>query len=216
MESPSGCISQLKIHQLLSAGPSVVFPIELKGGNQSVTIDLPKSFHTGSSITTDEYPYIEVNIPTSILEEQDCTSLPLGGKHNISTITQSKTPWKPRVTLMVEVNDLIDWGITDNYDQKSEHFVMEEVPTTEADTSLPLKMDMTVLPLDTSFQASAAEMEASMESNPIGTLLTAATHSSQSSSPITELSKLQSDVHLAIHSMFTARSSSDLKIQCAI
>ena len=47
-------------------------------------------------------------------------------------------------------------------------------------------------------------------------LPTAATQSSLSSSPITELSKLQSDVHLAIHSMFTARRSSDLEIQCAI
>ena len=68
-ESPSGQISQLKICQLLSTGPSVVFPIELNGGNQSVTIDLPKSLHTGSSVTTDEYPYIKVNIPTLVPEE---------------------------------------------------------------------------------------------------------------------------------------------------
>ena len=40
-ESPSGWISQLKVHQLLSAGPLVVFPTELNGGNQSVTIHLP-------------------------------------------------------------------------------------------------------------------------------------------------------------------------------
>ena len=47
VESPSGQISQLKIHRLLSAGPSVVFPIELNGDDQSVTMDLPKSLHTG-------------------------------------------------------------------------------------------------------------------------------------------------------------------------
>ena len=46
-ESPSGQISQLKVCQLLSAGPSVVFPTELNGGDQSVTIDLPESLHTG-------------------------------------------------------------------------------------------------------------------------------------------------------------------------
>ena len=215
-ESPSGQISQLKICWLLSARPLVVFPIELSRGNQSVTIDLPKSLHTGSSVTTDEYPYIEVNIPTPILEEQDCTSLPLGGKHDTPTITWPKTPWKPRVTLMAEVNDLIDWGMMDNYDQESEHSVMVEVPTTEADASPPLKMETPVLPLDTSSQASAAETEASMESNPIGASLTAVAHSSCSSSPIADLPKLQSDVHLAINSMFTTRRSSDLKIQCAI
>ena len=54
--SPSGWISQLKICWLLSDGPLVVFPTELNGGDQSVTICLPKSLHTGSSVTTDEYP----------------------------------------------------------------------------------------------------------------------------------------------------------------
>ena len=215
-ESPSGQISQLKICLLLSAGPSVVFPIESNGGNQSVTINLSKSLHTGSSVTADEYPYIEVNIPTSILEEQDCTSLPLGGKHDTPTITQPKAPWKPRITLVAEVNNLIDWAMTDNYDQESEHSVMAEVPTTEADASKPLKTEMSVLTLDTSSQTSAAETEASMESNPISILLTAAAHSSHSSSPIGDLSELQSDVHLAINSMFTAKRSSELKIQCTI
>ena len=216
VESPSGQISQLKIHWLLSTVPSVVFPVELNGGNQSVTIDLPESLHTGSSVTTDEYPYIKVNIPTSILEEQDCASLPLGRKHDTPTITWPKAPWKPRITLVAEVNNLIDRGMVDNYDQESEHSIMAEVPTTEADASQPLKMKMSVLTLDTSSQASAAEMEASMESNPIGVLLTAATHSSLSSSPIGDLSELQSDVHLAINSMFTAKRSSELEIQCAI
>ena len=151
-ESLSGWISQLKICWLLSTRPSVVFPVELNGGNQLVTIDLPKSLHTSSSVTTDEYPYIEVNIPTSILEEQDHASLPLGGKHNTPTITQPKAPWKPRITLVVEVNNLIDWGMMDNYDQESEHSIMVEVPATEVDASQPLKMETSVLTLDTSSQ----------------------------------------------------------------
>ena len=156
VESPGGWISQLKICQLLSTGPSVVFPIELNGGNQLVTIDLPESLHTGSSVTTDEYPYIKVNIPTSILEEQDCNSLPLGRKHDTTTITQPKAPWKPRITLTVEVNNLIDWGMMDNYDQESEHSITAEAPATEADASQPLKMETSVLTLDTSSQASTA------------------------------------------------------------
>ena len=131
-ESPSGWISQLKIYWLLSTGPLVVFPVELNGGDQSETIDLPKLLHTGSSITTDEHPYIKVNIPMPIPEEQDCASLPLGGKQDIPNINWPKTPWKPRVTLTVEVNDLLDQGMMDNYDQESEHSAMEEVPTTEA------------------------------------------------------------------------------------
>ena len=151
-----------------------------------------------------------------ILEEQDCSSPPLGEKWDIQTTNRPKTPWKPRVTLMPEVNDVLDWGMMDNYHWELEHSTMEEIPTTEEDASPPLKTDITVLPLDTSSQASAAEMEASVGRNPIGILTMAATHSSQSSSPIVELSKLQSDTHMAVHSIFTAKRSSDLQIQCTI
>ena len=208
--SPSGQISQLKICQLLSNGPLVVFPMELNGGNQSVTIDFPESLHTGSSITTDKYRYIKVNIPTLVPEEQGHTNLPLGEKQDSATADQSKTPWKPRITLIAEMNDLIDWGMMDNYDQESEHSTMAEVPSTEADTLPPLKREKRILLLDTHSQTSVAEIEASMESNPASALPMAAAHSS---SPVTHLSELQSDIHLAMNSMFTAKRSSDLKIQ---
>ena len=110
VESPSGWISQLKIWQLLSTGLSVVFPMELNQGNQSVTIDLPESLHMGSSVITDEYPYIEVNIPTLVPEEQGNTNSPLGEKCNTATADQPKTSWKPRITLLAEVNGLIGPG----------------------------------------------------------------------------------------------------------
>ena len=213
VESPSGQISQLKICQLLSARLLVVFPMELNGGDQSVTIDLPESLHTGSSVITDKYPYIEVNIPTFVPEEQGNANSPLGKKYNTATANEPKTPWKPRITVIAEVNDLIDWGMMDNYDQEWEHSAMAEVPSTEADTSPPLKREKPVLLLDTHSQASAAETVPSVESNPASTSPTAVAHSSHSCSPITHLSKLKSDVHLAINSMFTTRRSSDLEIQ---
>ena len=103
--------------------------------------------------------------------------------------------------------------MTDNYDQELEHSAMAEVPSTEADTSSPLKREKPVLLLDTHSQTSAAETEASVESNPVGALPMAAAHSSRSSSPIMHLSELQLDVHLAVNSMFTAKRSSDLEIQ---
>ena len=214
--SPSGWISQLKVCQLLSTGPSVVFPMELNGGSQSVTIDLPESLHMGSSVITDGYPYIEVNIPTLVPKEQGNANLPPGKKYNTATANQPKTSWKLRITLIAEVNDLLGRGMTDNYDQELEHSATAEVPSTEADTSSPPKREKPVLLLDTHSQASAAETEASVESNLASALPMAVAHSSHSSSPVTHLSKLQSDVHLAINSMFTAKRSSDLKIQRAI
>ena len=214
--SPSGQISQLKICRLLSDGPLVIFPMELNGGNQSVTISLAESLHTGSSVTTDEYPYIEVNIPTLIPEEQSHANLPLGEKQDSATTDQLKVPWKPKITLIGEITDLIDWAMMDNYDQESEHSIVAKVPSTEADTSPPLKREKPVLLLDTHSQTSMAEMEASGESNPAGTSPMAAAHSSHSSSPIAHLSELQSDVHLAVNSMFTAKRSSDFEMQQAI
>ena len=211
--SPSGQISQLKVHQLLSTGPSVVFPMELNGGDQSVTIDLMESLHMSSSVITDKYPYIKVNIPTLVPKEQGNANSPLGEKYDTAIADQPKTSWKPRITHIAEVNDLIGQGMMDNYDQELEHSATAEVPSTEADTSSPLKREKPVLLLDTHSQASAAETEASMESNLASTSPMAVAHSSHSSSPVTHLSELQSDVHLAINSMFTTKRSSDLEIQ---
>ena len=112
--------------------------------------------------------------------------------------------------------NLIDRGMTDNYDQESEPSAMAEVPSTEMDTLPPLKREKPVLLLDIHSQTSAAETEASVESNPAGTSPTAAAHSSHSSSPMAHLSEPQSDVHMAVNSIFTAKRSSDLGIQRAI
>ena len=49
MKNPSGQVSQLKIYQLLSARQSVIFPMELNGGDQAVTINLLGPLHTGTS-----------------------------------------------------------------------------------------------------------------------------------------------------------------------
>ena len=106
--------------------------------------------------------------------------------------------------------------MTDNYDQESEHSMVEEGATTEADTSPPAETKTLIVPLDASSQASTAEMEASTESNPVGTLLAAAAHSNCSNSPTEELPRLQLDIHLAVSSMFTTKRSSDLNIQRAV
>ena len=79
----------------------------LNGGNQSVTIDLPGPLHSGSSVTTDEHPYIKIDIPSPTPEEQDGVNPQLGRGHATQAIAMPKTPWKPRVTLMAEVGELL-------------------------------------------------------------------------------------------------------------
>ena len=62
-ESPYGWIRQLKVCQLLSARPWVIYPIGLNGSDQPVTITLPELLHSGSSVTTNEHPHTGNDIP---------------------------------------------------------------------------------------------------------------------------------------------------------
>ena len=139
----------------------------LNGADQSVTIDLPGLLHSGSSVTTDEHPYMKIDIPSTTPEEQDGVNPPLGGGHTTQAIATPKTPWKPRVTLMAEVGELLTQGMTEDYSHEPEHSAMAKELATKADISPPMKMEVPALPLDTSSQASVPEIEACIESNPI-------------------------------------------------
>ena len=205
-ESPSRQVSQLKIYQLLSAGQLVIFPVELNGGDQAVTINLSGHLHTGASVTNNEHPCIEVNIPLPTTEEGGCATLPWGKQHDALTVTIPKTPWKPRVTLTEEIHELAVRGMTDNYDQELEHSVTADYAT-QAEASPPQGMEEPVLPLDTSSQTSVEGMEASIESNPAEATLVAAAHSGWSDSPVQDL---QLEVHSAINSIFTTKRTSEL------
>ena len=211
-ENPSGQVSQLKIYQLLSAGQLVIFPIELNVGDQAVTINLSGPLHTGTSVTNNEHPCIEVNIPLPAMEEGGCTMPPQGKQHNALMVTIPKTPWKPRITLTEEICELAAMGMTDNYDWESEHSVTVD-HATQAEASLPQGMEEPVLPLDTSSQTSVEGMEASVESNPVEATLVALAHGGQSDSPVQDL---QLEVHLAINPIFTAKRMSELERQGAI
>ena len=114
-ESPYGQISQLKVCQLLSTGPRVVCPVGLNRGNQLVTINLPEPLHSSSSITTDEHPHMRIDIPLLPPEEPECTTPPLDGVHTIPAATPPKTPWKPRISLMAEVDDLLTQAMADSH-----------------------------------------------------------------------------------------------------
>ena len=215
-ESPSGWISQLKVHQLLSTGPWVIYPVGLNGCDQPVIIDLPELLHSSSSITTDEHPHLQIDIPVPTPEKPECTTLPLGRANATLVDTLPKTPWKPRITLLVEVNNLLNWGMADDYDCKPEHSTMGKEAATNADMPPPLKADITTLPLDTSSQDSVEDMEASLESNPIYISPTVAASSSHSDSPLIDLTELWSDANWAAYYMLSVKRSLDLKRQQVI
>ena len=107
--------------------------------------------------------------------------------------------------------------MTDNYDQELEHSVNGTgtrhrggcIPALEDENISP---NIGYLPLRQVLQRQRPLWKAT----PLALCLQQWLHSSQSSSPIGDLSELQSDVHLAVNSMFTTKRSSDLEIQGTI
>ena len=91
-ESPYGWISQLEVCQLLSAGPQVIYPVGQNGNEEPVTTTLPEPLHSSASITTNEHPYMRIDIPTPPPEEPEHTTLPLGEVHTIPAANSPKTP----------------------------------------------------------------------------------------------------------------------------
>ena len=156
---------------------------------------------------------MKIDIPSPTLEEQDGANPPLGRGHATQAIDMPKTPWKPRITLMAEMGELLTWGMTEDYNCEPEHSTMEKEPATKADISPPLKTEVPALPLDTSFQASVPETEASIESNPIHDSPTAVANSSHSDSPTMDFPELQANAHLAINHMLSIKRSAELKRQ---
>ena len=69
---------------------------------------------------------MKINIPSSTPEEQDGGNLLLGGGHATQAMAKPKTPWKPRVTLMAEVDELLTQGMTEDYDCETEHSTIEK------------------------------------------------------------------------------------------
>ena len=210
-ESLHGWISQLEVHQLLSAGSRIIYLVGLNGLNQPVTIDLPELLHSSSSNTTDEHPLLRIDITLPPSEDPECTSLSLGGAHAIPTATTPRTPWKPRISLMAEVDDLLKWGIMDDYNHESEHSAMGKEAATDTDVSLSHRVEVPALPINTSSQASMEEGEASPESNPLNVSPTADTYSSCSESPMVDLMELQGNANLAADHLLSIKRSTDLQ-----
>ena len=156
---------------------------------------------------------MRIDIPLLSPEEPECTTPPLGRAHAIPSATTPKTLWKPRISLMAEVDDLLKWGMVGDSSHESKHSALEKAAAVEAVMSLSHKAEVPALPIDTSSQASAEEGEASLESNPVNVSPTAAAYSSCSGSPMVDLMELQMDTNLAGNHILSVKRSTDLKRQ---
>ena len=106
--------------------------------------------------------------------------------------------------------------MADDYNRESEHSTSGKEIATEADIPPPYKAEALAPPLDTSSQASAEEVDTSIESNPVNIYPTTDAGRSHSNSPTVDLTELQEGANLAANYMLTVKRSLDLKRQWAI
>ena len=151
--------------------------------------------------------------PLLFPEEPEHTTLPLSRAHAFPVATTPETPWKPRISLRAEVNDLLDWAMTDDSSHELEHSAAGKVATAEAVMSLSHMLEAPAPPLT---QASVEEGEVSLESNPVNISPTMAAYSCHSGSPTVDLTELWMDVNLAANDMLSVKRSTDLKRQRVI
>ena len=70
-ETPCGWISQLKVCQLLAAGPQVIYPIGLNGHGEPIMTTLPELLDSGISLITSKHIYLGIDISSPPVEEPD-------------------------------------------------------------------------------------------------------------------------------------------------
>ena len=156
---------------------------------------------------------MRIDIPLLSPEKPECTTLPLGRVHTIPAATPPKAPWKPRISLATEVNDLLIWAMAGDSSHESEHSTSGKAATVEVVMPLSHKLEAPAPPIDTFSQASMEEGEAYLESNSVNVSPIAAMYSSHSASPSVDLMELKMDANLAAHHMLSVKRSMDLKRQ---
>ena len=156
---------------------------------------------------------MRINIPLPPLEEPEHTTLLVGEVHTIPAANSPKHPPKPRISIATEVNDLLTWSMADESSHELEHSPVGKAATIEAVTSPPHKSEAPPLPVDTSFQASMEQAEASLKGIPANISPIAATYSSSSANPSVDPTELQTDTNIAADHILCVKRSTDLKRQ---
>ena len=210
-ETSCGWISQLNVHQLLSASPQMVYPSGLNGCDEPIITTLPEPLSSSMSIITSKHPYLEIDISPN--RESDIKVLPIGKVLIIQTTNLHNPPPNPEGSITAEVNHLLDQAMVEASSHESEQSSLENITEAAATMSPPQKSEVTVPPGDMSSQASMKEMEGSLEDIPANIPLIAAIYSSRSASPLVDPLELQANANRAIDNMLHLKRSLDVKRQ---
>ena len=160
-ETSYGQISQLDIHQLLSARPKVAYPSGLDGHDEPIITTLLEPLSSGTSIIASKHPFLKIDIPPN--GESDTKVLSIGKASIIQTTNLHNHPPNPegKGSITAEVNHLLDQAMVEVSSQESKQSSLEKITKEVGTTSTPQKLEVTVPPVDTSSQDSMEGTEGS-------------------------------------------------------
>ena len=121
-------VSQIQVHQLLSLGSQVVYPVGLNGCEVPVIASPPESLAKSINLLGDEPIYLKVDIQQSIVEGPELKAPTLGSHSPSILITSPIRPLPPKVegevSMAMEVRELLSWAVLDT----SEHASRSSTP----------------------------------------------------------------------------------------
>ena len=143
-------------------------------------------------------------------------TLPIGGVHTLPMTTPIKTPWKPRISLRGEVNDLLLQAMAGDSSWEFGHSAMGKEATEEVVMPLSPKLEDHALLINFLSHVSMEEGNTFKESNPVNASPTMAAHSSHINSPLVDFTELQTDANQAANHLLSVKRSTDLRRQGVI
>ena len=210
-ETPRGWISQLKVHQLLAAGPQVVYPIGLNRHEEPIITTLPEPLDSSVSLIASEHIYLEIDIPSPPVEEPDQKIPPLGEVSTILITSPHKSPPKLEGSMTTEVSNLLAWAALEVSSCESRHSPPREPTTSAVLLTPPWKPEGPLQVVNTSSQVSIKEAEASLEDIPSNISPIAAASRSRSISPLMDLAELWTNANRALDNLLNTKGSIDAR-----
>ena len=215
-ETFCGWISQLKVHQLLAASPSVVYPIGLNGHDEPIITTLPDPLGSSISLISSEHIYLKIDIPSPPMEEPDQKMLPLDDIPTVLITSPPKSPPKPKGSMTEEVNKLLSQAVLQASSCKSQQSPPRRPATAVVAMSLPQRPEGLLPPANTSSQASIDEGEASLEDMSTNISPIAVISWSNSTSASMDLAELQTNASKALDDLLNTKGAIDAKRQRAV
>ena len=214
--TPCGQISQLEVCQLLVAIPQVIYPVGLNGQDEPIITSLPELLASSINLTTGEPMYLGIDILSPPMEEPDLKILPLGKVSTIIVASPHKSPSKLEGSMTTEVRNLLSQAILETSSCGSKHSPLRRPTPAVVPMTPPQKPEGPPWPVDTSSQANAEVMEASLVDIPASISPIAAISRTRSIPPPVDELELWANANKALEDFLTTKASIDACRQRAI